>query len=68
VRAASLQEEQALNLDVVVSRHIRQVLAVTGGRIEGVKGAAQLLGIKPNTLRHRLMKLGIPFGRKAKNK
>jgi len=68
VRAASLQEEQVLNLDMVVSRHIRQVLAMTGGRIEGVKGAAQLLGIKPNTLRHRLMKLGIPFGRKARNK
>ena len=63
---SSLQDEKAFLLDTVVSTHIRQVLAITGGRVEGKKGAAQLLGVKPNTLRHRMMKLGIPFGRKAK--
>jgi transcriptional regulator with GAF, ATPase, and Fis domain len=66
VRTAPLQDEQSLQMDVVMSRHIRQVLAMTGGRVEGEKGAARLLGIKPNTLRHRMTKLGIPFGRKAR--
>jgi DNA-binding NtrC family response regulator len=32
--------------------------------VSGKGGAAELLGINPNTLRHRLRKLGIPFGRK----
>jgi transcriptional regulator with GAF, ATPase, and Fis domain len=66
VRTAPLQDEQTLQMDVVMSRHIRQVLTMTGGRVEGEKGAARLLGIKPNTLRHRMTKLGIPFGRKAR--
>ena len=65
VRTAPLQDEQSLHLDVVMSKHIRQVLTMTGGRVEGDKGAARLLGVKPNTLRHRMMKLGIAFGRKA---
>ena len=66
VRTAPLQDEQTLQMDVVMSRHIRRVLALAGGRVEGEKGAARLLGIKPNTLRHRMTKLGIPFGRKAR--
>ena len=68
VRTAPFPDEQNLLLDAVVSRHIRQVLAMTGGRVEGQKGAARILGLKPNTLRHRMMKLGIPFGRKAGGK
>lgn len=67
-RTAPLEDEQSLHLDTVMSKHIRQVLTMTGGRVEGEKGAARLLGIKPNTLRHRMMKLGITFGRKAKNR
>jgi hypothetical protein len=36
----------------VMQRHdISQVLALTGGRIEGPGGAAALLGVKPSTLR-----------------
>ena len=68
VQISPHQDEQSLNLDTVMSKHIRQVLTMTGGRVEGEKGAARLLGIKPNTLRHRMTKLGIPFGRKAKNR
>ena len=56
-----------LNLDELFSAHIRHVLEITGGRIQGVKGAARLLGVQPNTLRARMKKLGIPFGRKAKS-
>jgi transcriptional regulator with GAF, ATPase, and Fis domain len=38
-------------------------MEATGGRIEGKKGAAVLLGMNPATLRYRMQKLGIPFGR-----
>ncbi|MRR18107.1 MAG: sigma-54-dependent Fis family transcriptional regulator [Deltaproteobacteria bacterium] len=51
-------------LDEVEARHIEAVLASAGGRISGKGGAADLLGINPNTLRHRMRKLGIRFGRK----
>ncbi len=52
-------------LDQVVGEHIRHVLEVTKGRIEGRGGAAEILGVQHNTLRARLKKLGIPFGHKA---
>ena len=51
------------NLDQMMSDHIRRVLEVANGKVEGNKGAADLLGINPGTLRHRMRKLGIPFGR-----
>ena len=37
---------------------------VTGGRINGPGGAAELLGIKPNTLRARMDRLGVSYGRR----
>jgi transcriptional regulator with GAF, ATPase, and Fis domain len=40
-------------------RHISQTLAVRRWRIEGPEGAAQALGLKPSTLRSRMVKLGI---------
>jgi formate hydrogenlyase transcriptional activator len=40
-------------------RHIRMILDTTRWRIEGGGGAAQLLGLKPSTLRSRMLKLGI---------
>ncbi len=46
-------------LEEVESVHIRTVLAKTGGRIRGRDGAAELLGLHPNTLQSRLDKLGI---------
>lgn len=51
------------NLDQVTAAHIRRVLELARGRVEGDKGAAELLGVNPGTLRHRMRKLGIPFGR-----
>ena len=51
------------NLDQMMSDHIRRVLEVANGKVEGNKGAADLLGINPGTLRHRMRKLGILFGR-----
>jgi transcriptional regulator with GAF, ATPase, and Fis domain len=35
------------------------MLAQTGWRIEGERGAAALLGLNPSTLRGRIRKLGI---------
>jgi formate hydrogenlyase transcriptional activator len=39
--------------------HIERVLATTGNRIAGARGAAAALGLHPNTLRNRMAKLGI---------
>lgn len=55
----------SLALDDVIARHIRRVLAITGGKVHGSDGAAALLKIHPSTLRSRMEKLKIPFGRKA---
>ncbi|MBL0714492.1 MAG: sigma 54-interacting transcriptional regulator [Desulfosarcina sp.] len=51
-------------LDEVVTGHIQRVLALSGGRINGPRGAAALLDVHPNTLRHRMNKLGITYGRR----
>jgi len=53
-----------LSLDEINAQHIRQALETAGGKINGVGGAAQILGLHPNTLRSRMIKLGIPYGRK----
>lgn len=60
------QEDDSIpeKLDLVVSRHIRKTLAHTNGRIGGPGGAAEILGINASTLRHRMKKLGIPYGRR----
>jgi transcriptional regulator with GAF, ATPase, and Fis domain len=50
-------------LDAAMVRHIEAALARTGGRIEGPRGAAALLGINPHTLRARMRKLGIAWAR-----
>ena len=52
-----------LKLDEVEARHIRQVMEMAGGKIEGKNGAAAVLGMNPATLRYRMQKLGISFGR-----
>ncbi len=57
--------KESYNLDQVNADHIRRVLSITNGRVEGNKGAAELLGINPGTLRHRMRKMGISFGRKS---
>ena len=59
-------ENESYNLDQVTADHIRRVLQITRGRVEGEEGAADLLGINPGTLRGRMRKLGISFGRDNK--
>lgn len=58
-RPAPAAETTDETLDGVQTRHIRAVLDRCGGVIEGDRGAADALGIKPSTLRHRMRKLGI---------
>ncbi|MEW6672598.1 MAG: sigma-54 dependent transcriptional regulator [Thermodesulfobacteriota bacterium] len=53
-------------LEEMIASHITKALARTGGKVEGEKGAARLLGLHPSTLRGRMKKLGIPYGRKTK--
>ncbi len=55
-------------LEELVARHIRQVLKITGGKVEGDEGAAQLLGLNPSTLRNKMRKLKIPYGRGKRSK
>jgi formate hydrogenlyase transcriptional activator len=46
-------------LEEVERAHISAVLQQTHGVVEGLNGAAKTLGMHPNTLRHRMEKLGI---------
>ncbi|MDT8303905.1 MAG: sigma-54 dependent transcriptional regulator [Sedimentisphaerales bacterium] len=61
VAAAS---QQPTDLNQAMANHIGRVLKMTGGKINGPRGAAVLLGIKANTLRARMDKLGICYGLK----
>ena len=54
------------SLDSAISRHIARALEMTGGKVGGQHGAARFLKMNPSTLRKKMKKLGIPFGRKAK--
>jgi transcriptional regulator with GAF, ATPase, and Fis domain len=49
----------------MTAQHIRQALEMADGKINGPGGAAQILRLHPNTLRSRMNKLGIPFGRRS---
>ena len=47
------------SLKEVERNHILAALKLTSGVIEGPKGAAKILNLHPNTLRHRMEKFGI---------
>jgi transcriptional regulator with GAF, ATPase, and Fis domain len=55
-----------LPLDKAMKRHIQKAMEHCHGQIEGSAGVANLLQIKPNTLRARMRKLGIEYGRRRK--
>jgi DNA-binding NtrC family response regulator len=46
-------------LEAIEHAHIRAILARTGWRIRGERGAAAILGLKPTTLEYRIKKLGL---------
>jgi formate hydrogenlyase transcriptional activator len=52
-----------LTLDEVDRNHILAALQHAGGVVDGPKGAARILNLHPNTLRHRMGKLGIKGAR-----
>ena len=53
-------------MDEAMRGHILHALKITNGIIHGPDGAAAILGINPSTLRSRMQKLGIPYGRQIK--
>jgi transcriptional regulator with GAF, ATPase, and Fis domain len=55
------KEDEWLTLDAAMARHIEAALRRTHGRIEGKRGAAEILAINPHTLRARMRKLGIKW-------
>ena len=55
-----------LTLDDMMRKHIKEALLLCHNKVEGERGAAALLGINASTLRHRMRKLDIPYGRKKK--
>jgi transcriptional regulator with GAF, ATPase, and Fis domain len=66
VHPRSPGEPEAPNLPTLgeaMRRHIERALEAAGGRIEGGRGAAALLGINPHTLRSRMRKLGLDWAR-----
>ena len=60
---AAPSKDETLGLDAFVKGHIQYVLGLTGGKIHGPGGAGERLGVNPDTLRYRMKKLGIPFGK-----
>jgi transcriptional regulator with GAF, ATPase, and Fis domain len=68
IREAALdagRNRTLLSLDEMTVQHIRQALERAAGKVNGPGGAAQILGLRPNTLRTKMNKLGIPYGRKS---
>jgi DNA-binding NtrC family response regulator len=57
------QEEVPVKLIELMALHIAKTLKMTKGKIHGPGGAAELLGLEPNTLRARMDKLGIIYRR-----
>ena len=53
------QTNQLKTLETVEREHILQTLETTAWVISGFKGAAAILDMNPNTLRSRMLKLGI---------
>ena len=60
----TMPEDETMELDALVKRHIQRVLERTGGKIHGPGGAGEVLAVNPGTLRSRMKKLGISFQEK----
>ena len=56
-------DNELIDLDSLIANHIRHALKLSNGKINGPGGVAELLGINPGTLRHRMKKLGISYSR-----
>lgn len=58
---ATSQSSAMLPMEQMIRQHIQQALQQCHNQIHGDGGAAQLLGVNPNTLRSKMSKLGISF-------
>jgi transcriptional regulator with GAF, ATPase, and Fis domain len=66
--ALSLEGDRKIRtLNQVVRGHIETALGLSKGKVNGPDGAAASLDVHPNTLRKRMQKLGIAYGRKHRN-
>ncbi len=63
--SSSEQDSEFIELDDAVKKHIKMALTLANGKIHGIRGAAELLGINANTLRSKMKKLGIMLPGKA---
>ena len=52
-------DQAVATLEEIERNHIVAILNQTQGVVEGPRGAAKILGLHPNTLRHRIQKLGL---------
>ena len=58
-QAASTPAGGMKTLEEMERAHILEVLQASGWKLEGREGAAAVLGLKPSTLRSRMLKLDI---------
>ena len=61
---SSSEGRRSSSLNEAMADRIREALEEAGGRVHGPGGAAEMLGVKPTTLRSKMDKLGIPYGRR----
>lgn len=62
----SSPDGRMLTLNEANARHIQKALEVTRGKINGPGGTADILGIHPSTLRCKMDKLGIKYGKNSR--
>ena len=68
VHETRLQDQRHVQSFADMQReYFSHLLQMCNGRISGDRGAAELAGLKPNTMRAKLDKLGILYGHAAKN-
>ena len=58
-RSLASVHSQSTGLEDVERDHITEILSMTGWKVRGENGAAQLLQLKPSTLESKMQKLGI---------
>ncbi|MBT8339242.1 MAG: sigma 54-interacting transcriptional regulator [Desulfatitalea sp.] len=59
----AFQSQEVTSLDNVIREYIGYVLMRTQGKVEGPEGAAELLKVHPSTLRGKMRKLGVAYGK-----
>lgn len=60
-----VKEAQPPTLEELERLYVAWALNRCNGQVQGTGGASELLGLKPNTLRSRMAKLGVPFPRQS---